>query len=275
MFRSSYRIARIWGIPIKLDISLIILLLFFCYDFGPWGGLLMAVGLLVSIVLHELGHSAVAIRKGCRVREITLMFMGGAAQMDRMPARPLDEFLMAAAGPAVSLLLGLLGLWGGARLSLPLFVLDFNIVEWLGVVNLMLMVFNLLPAFPMDGGRIFRSVLTPKLGRVKATLIAARLGKAMAVVFGVYGFLHNAWTLVVIAFFIFISAGHEYRFVQMEEAARRVGFGNWPPFDSERRPVSDDDKVTISPPPYQRGPDTETEIRPADEQDPSRNIFGR
>jgi stage IV sporulation protein FB len=204
------------------------------------------------------------------------MFIGGAAQMDRIPTKPLAEFLMAIAGPAVSLVLGVLCLWGGRFVSFPAFLLDFNIIEWVGVVNLGLLFFNLLPAFPMDGGRVLRSALTPKMGRLKATLIAARLGKAMAVLFGVYGFLTHQWMLVVIAFFVFISAGNEYHFVQMQEAARRSAFGGWPSFDTGRRSSADaDDKVVISPPPYEDGPDQETEIRPADDDNPFKNIFRR
>lgn len=278
MFTSSYRIARVWGIPIKLDISLIALLVMLSFNFGLWGGLAMAVGLLTSIVLHELGHSIVAIHKGCRVREITLMFMGGAAQMERIPTRPLDEFLMALAGPAVSFLLGGLCLWGGSYVPLRIlrhFVGDLNIVQWIGVVNWGLVVFNLLPAFPMDGGRILRSALTPKFGRLRATAIAARLGKIMAVLFGIFGLTQENWILVVIAFFVFISAGNEYRMVEMQEADRRHGFGGWSSFGGGSRSESDDDRVVISPPPYDDGPDTETDIRQDDEQDPFRNIFRR
>ena len=276
MFGSSYKIARVWGIPIKVDLSLIVLLLFFSFDFGILKGLLMAAGLLASIVLHELGHSLVAIRKGCRVREITLMFIGGAAQMERIPTKPLDEALMAIAGPAVSLLIGSLCLLGGAYLPASLFAYAFNYVQWLGWVNLALLVFNLIPAFPMDGGRVLRSALTPKFGRLKATLIASRLGKAFALFFGIFGLYHNAWTLIVIAFFIFVSAGNEYRHVQMQEAARRQGFGAWPPFDAPSASNADeDDQVTISPPPYEKGPGTRTEIHPADDNSPFRNVFGR
>jgi len=120
-----------------------------------------------------------------------------------------------------------------------------------------------------------RSALSPKFGRLKATLVAARLGKAIAVCFGVYGVLEHQWMLLVIAFFVFISAGNEYRYVQMQEAARRSAFGGWPPFDSGSRDDSTDDRVTISPPPYEQGPNRETDIRPANGEDPFKNIFGR
>jgi stage IV sporulation protein FB len=196
--------------------------------------------------------------------------------MERIPTRPRDEFLMAIAGPAVSLLIGSLCLWGGAYLPMSPFMYDLNYVEWLGVANLTLFFFNLIPAFPMDGGRILRSALTPKFGRLRATLIAVRLGKAFAVLFALLGLYEHAWMLVLIAFFIFMSAGNEYRYVQMQEAARRQGFGAWSPFDTPTiLNGDDDDQVTIGPPPYGKGPGTKTEIHPADDDHPFRNIFGR
>ena len=277
MFGSSYKIARVWGIPIKVDVSLVLLLLFLSFYLGPKRGLLMAAGLFTSIVLHELGHSIVAIRKGCRVREITLMFIGGAAQMERMPARPSGEFLVAIAGPAVSLVIASVCLWGAHHIELPHFIGDESYLTWLGWTNVALLVFNLLPAFPMDGGRVLRSALTPKLGRLKATLIAARLGKAMAVIFGIVGVTQHAWTLIVIAFFIYVSAGNEYRYVQMQEAARQGGFGGWPPTDTDAPadPGDGDNEVVISPPPYEKGPDRKTGIRAANQGAPPRNTFGR
>ncbi|MDP6491613.1 MAG: M50 family metallopeptidase, partial [Kiritimatiellia bacterium] len=202
MFGSAYRIATVWGIPIKMHMSWIIIL------FMIPGTLLfrvsIALGLFVSVALHELGHSFVAIHKGCRVREITLMFMGGAAQMERIPRRPLDETLMALAGPAVSLALGFLFWFAGDLLPLPIYaiasrggIVEANVVQIIGAINWSLAGFNLLPSFPMDGGRVFRALLTPKLGRLRATFIAARLGKIMAVLFGLYGFLGEprSWIL--------------------------------------------------------------------------------
>jgi Zn-dependent protease len=281
MFRGSYQIARIMGIPIKVHISLIILLILLVQDFQLINGLLVGVGLLVSIVLHELGHSMVAIRKGCRVREITLMFMGGAAVMENLPTRPMDEFLMAIAGPAVSLLLAIGGIYAGLHVPHDLAApFGMNIILWLGLINASLVIFNLLPSFPMDGGRVFRAALTPKLGRVKATAIAARTGQFMAVLFGIIGLfgipgvVHGEnWTLVVIAFFIFTAAGNEYRMVKMQEEARqRGGFNLWPPVYDEPPPLPDDDsgsgnQVTISPPPYEKGPTRKTSIHSTDEDD--------
>ena len=269
MFRTSYRIATVWGIPIKVHISLILLVLLFARDFGLFNGTLLGIGLAVSIVLHELGHSFVALRKGCRVREITLMFMGGAAQMERIPTKPRDEFIMAMAGPLVSLFLGIVGLWGGGLLPLPWLIYEWNIVQFLGAINLVLVCFNLLPAFPMDGGRVFRAMLTPKFGRLRATFIAARLGKIMAVLFGIVGLANMNLILIFIAFFIFAIAGNEYRMVQMQEAAKQRS-----PFENLRSHADgDNDKVTISPPPYEKGPASEAEIRSTDDNNPFKKLF--
>lgn len=275
MFRDSYKIATVMGIPIKVHLSLIVIVLMFATDVGLFYGILLTAGLLLSIALHELGHSAVAIRKGCRVRQITLMFMGGAAQMESIPSRPMDEFLMALAGPAVSFVLAVAGLyWGTAWRLPPVPAYGLNVVQILGVINLGLVIFNLLPSFPMDGGRVFRALLTPKLGRLKATRVAARLGQIMAISFVFIGFFSDPrrWILVAIAFFIYIAAGNEYRMVQMEEAARR-GRAPWEPFDEtdEGDYGPGNDSVIVSPPPYGKR-SSRTPIRHED-QNPFRGMF--
>jgi Zn-dependent protease len=278
MFNSGYKIATVWGIPIRIHISLIIMLLLFARDFGFVTGTLLGLGLAGSIVLHELGHSIVAIRKGCRVRDITLMFIGGAAQMERMPTRPLDEFLMAIAGPAVSLVLGTAGLLAGGYLPLaPLpQVRPLNAVQLLGLINLVLVAFNLLPAFPMDGGRVFRALLSKKMGRVRATFIAARVGKIMAVIFGIYGFFSTPtrWILVAVGFFVFIAAGNEYRMVRMQEAARQGGRGPREAPGPDENGDAGDDQVIISPPPYRRGPASKADVRSENERNRFTGPFG-
>jgi len=284
MFGASFRIARVWGIPIKIHISLILLLVGLALSLGLSGnwneiGLIMALelGVFTSIALHELGHSFVALRKGCRVREITLMFIGGAAQMEDMPRRPMDEFLMAVAGPAVSVVLGF-GCWfAGGRLGLladsfwPLpfvrsMAIRCNIVQFIGVVNIGLAIFNLVPAFPMDGGRILRALLASRLGRVRATYVASRMGKLIAILMGVWGYYRGAggWILIAIAFFLFTTAGREYRMVQLQEIGWRPGVPPQWPFGPRRGPPPLD-KVIISPPPYEKGPDQKADLRSGDE----------
>jgi Zn-dependent protease len=289
MFGSSYKIARVWGIPIRIHISLIFLLVVLAITSGFSGGLAaiaellaLELGVFASIALHELGHSFVALRKGCRVREITLMFIGGAAQMEEIPRRPWDEFLMAVAGPAVSVLLGVACLFGGGYLPLlkeewpvlrHVHLVD-NLVQVVGVINLWLAMFNLLPAFPMDGGRVLRAALTTRLGRIHATLIASRLGKVTAVIFGIYGFFPpRSWILVAIAFFLYSAADREYRMVAIQEAMRRQGLDVWPPSTGSSDEAGDDE-VVVSPSPYSREPESRAPVRPI-RRNPFRDLFGR
>jgi Zn-dependent protease len=282
MFGSSFKIATVWGIPIRIHFSLILLLIYFGVSSGLLEGLravpfIMALelGTFTSIVLHELGHSFVAMRKGCRVREITLMFIGGAAQMERIPERPFDEFLMAIAGPLVSVVLGLLlwfcGSWIEVVDYLGLFRVTnhvtLNLLQVLGATNFTLALFNLIPAFPMDGGRVLRASLVRKKGRLGATRIAARFGKFVALLFGIYGFLSlpSGWYMLFIAFFLYSNAGREYRHVLRQHQMRSggpAGWGGWPfGFGGAAEPPPLEDVATVSPPPYERGPHRETEIR--------------
>jgi len=251
----SYRIATVRGIPLELHLSLVIAALWLISQFGWITGLFIQLCLLVSIALHELGHSLVGMRLGCRVRRIVLTFIGGAAQMEHIPSRPLGEFLMAAAGPAVSLLLGLTGLLGGAyfpRLELP--DSKFNPFMILGVLNIGLLLFNLLPAFPMDGGRILRAVLTPRFGRLQATIFAARLGRILAVLMGIRAFFPFNLFLLAIAFFVFTAAGQEELAVRIQEATRQ-GHPFAPLFNlfTTPEPPVAPDQVEVSPPPFRRG----------------------
>lgn len=256
-------IARVWGIPIKLHFSLLLTLPFLAYHYD----LLTAVGIFVSIALHELGHSTVAMRKGCRVREILLTPIGGAARMDHMPRRPLDEILMALAGPAVSLALFALLLFGGARLPLEReaigagsSLLFLNAVQILGVINLILACFNLIPAFPMDGGRVLRAVLMLRLGRLRATLVAARIGQVLAVAAAIFAVSQLRFMLLAVTVFVFWAAEMEYRLVRAEERMRQAGF--WWVVPGAEPPLSVQDRVVISPPPYRRDGDDQVEIKP-------------
>jgi len=218
--------------------------------------------------------------------------------MDRMPRRPIQEFLMAIAGPAVSLLIGIACLYLRSYIidnpsgdppgeEGPGYIMAIDILKELGLLNLLLVAFNLLPAFPMDGGRIFRAMLTPKFGRVHATRYAANMGKLFAVLFVVVGlnpqFIGQApddivWSLVIIGVFIFISAGNEYRMVVQEEAMRNNPFSSFFVSPEQEEEVGktdkDDDQVTISPPPYRKGEEDKTDIS-YDKKGPFDDFFGR
>lgn len=221
------------GIPIRMHLTLVIVLLFVAFTSGL-PGMLLAAGVFTSVALHELGHSWVAIKKGCRVREIMLLPIGGVAKMESIPTRPLDEILMAAAGPLVSFLLAVL-FW----LLTATGILTGTLIE-LSAINLILCLFNLLPSFPMDGGRIFRAIMSPRIGRLKATALAARIGRGMAVAGGIYGLISWQPLLIVIAIFIYNAAGAEYRSVfasQMQQEWFR-------PSEPQQADIH------VSPPPY-------------------------
>jgi Zn-dependent protease len=207
VFGGSFQVGRLWGIPIRVHVTLLIVLPLIAFDFGLalrppsiiWG-VVAAIGLFTSIALHEVGHSLVGARKGCPARDILLLPIGGLAQLESMPRDPRDEFQVAIAGPAVSFLLAIIGWAAGIALSSAGMHRPGTVIMLLGAVNLMLALFNLLPSFPMDGGRIFRAWLTPKLGRLTATRVAAKVGRFMAIVFGIIGLLKLNIFLILIAF---------------------------------------------------------------------------
>jgi Zn-dependent protease/CBS domain-containing protein len=163
------------------------------------------------VLVHELAHSLYALRKGGKVRSITLLMIGGVSEISEPPRTPGQEAMMAFVGPVTSLAVGAAALAGFALLdpaaSPGLAFAAFS----LGQLNVFLAVFNLLPAFPMDGGRVLRGLLARRIGPVRATQIAARVGKVFAVLFAVGGFLSGNLLLVLIAFFVYVGAEGEAR----------------------------------------------------------------
>jgi Zn-dependent protease len=226
---TSFNLLKAWGIPIKIHVSLLALLAIvslLAWQIGGIEQVLFNGALLVivfsSIALHELAHSLVAIRKGCRVREITLMFVGGAAQMDELPRKPADEIGIALAGPAFSLLLAAAAWFGGGQLDWPLLPAvwgdrPINLIQLTGQINLTLALFNLLPAFPMDGGRVMRALISRKIGFLPATFVASRLGRVAAIIMAVVAVKVQLWSLILIAVFLFRAAGREFDFVQRQD----------------------------------------------------------
>ncbi|MDE0838480.1 MAG: site-2 protease family protein [Kiritimatiellae bacterium] len=231
---SSIKIISVWGIPIRLHVSLLLMTFLLCTKFGILWGLVIQFALGLSIILHELGHCYVAIRKQCRVHEITLLVIGGAAHMERIPRKPMDELLMAIAGPAVSLVLALFfwfltNVFPMDPLRTP--VGRITILEICAWLNAVLFCFNLLPAFPMDGGRVLRAALSNPLGRLRATAISARLGKlfgALMILSGMLntpvmvngdtmGFEPRSLMWVAIGFFVFLAAENEHLTVRVQE----------------------------------------------------------
>ncbi len=219
----AFKICRIAGIDVNVHFSLIFILLLLVYVFyispPPYGfsniggslrillSVLMTILIFISVLIHEISHSLVAMRYGAKVRGILLFIFGGVAMIEKMPKEARKEFLIALAGPLSSLVLALVG-----------FSLTFVFKQFFylfGYFNLILALFNLIPAFPMDGGRILRSMLIKRMGYIKATKISADVGKFLAVIMGITGIFINPW-LILIAFFIYIGAVEEEKAVTLE-----------------------------------------------------------
>lgn len=225
--RWSWRIGSISGIPIRVHVTLLLLLAWIATSYwlvglGPRAGaagLLMFVVVFALIVVHELGHALMARRFGVHTRDILLLPIGGIASLERIPERPAQELAIALVGPAVNVVIAA-ALWLGIAIAGG--PLDPSNAATLGQaftaqllwINVLLAAFNLLPAFPLDGGRALRALLALRIDRDRATAIAAGAGKVLAVVLALLGILFNLW-LVVIAFVIWLGAAHEFDLVRM------------------------------------------------------------
>jgi Zn-dependent protease/CBS domain-containing protein len=252
----SFRVGRLFDIPIELDLTFLLVLPLFAYVIGVqverWTeilndvlganiaagaltttptlafgmGTLAAVGLFVGVVLHELGHSLVARRYGIEIQSIRLWLFGGVAQLAKMPEDWKQELYVALAGPAVSILLGVgafvgfqfLPADGGTVLAAVKFL-----VGYLALMNVALAGFNMLPGFPMDGGRVLRALLARNRPYARATQMAARVGQGFALLLGLFGlFGGGGLFLVAIAFFIYIGASSEAQQTTMRAAFEGV-----------------------------------------------------
>ncbi|MCB9650356.1 MAG: site-2 protease family protein [Deltaproteobacteria bacterium] len=218
---TALKIADIRGIPIRLHISLLAVVALLFVRLG-WLGFPAAVILFGSVLLHELGHSVVAQRFGIRIAGIDLHILGGLARMTRPPETPKQELLIAAAGPAVSLalagLMGVLASLTGAHLSLGA-LRTIDLLAYGAALNLAMGVFNLVPALPMDGGRIFRALLAPRMGHLKATTVAAWVSRAFAVLFVLVGVVKGMWSLALIGGMLFLMVAQEERVAQVMASA--------------------------------------------------------
>lgn len=223
----SFKIAQFGGTEVRIHVTFLLLLAFFGWMFYLQGGaaamihgLAFILLLFLCVLLHEFGHALAARAYGIRTPDITLLPIGGVARLERMPERPMQELVVALAGPAVNIAIaaGLALVLGPelARLSpADLARVENNLLINLLSVNIFLVLFNLLPAFPMDGGRVLRALLATRLSYARATEIAATVGQAMALVFGFFGFFHGMPMLILIAFFVWMGASQEAAFANM------------------------------------------------------------
>jgi Zn-dependent protease len=216
MFK-SWRLGRVLGFPVEINLSFILLLALVLVSWGGLAGVFVVLLSFASVLVHELGHAIVARRRGVAVSGIELSFFGGAAKMVQMPRSANDEIAIAAAGPAVSLMLGGAGLGLAALFGSPLLAL----VGW---INLVIAGFNLIPALPMDGGRILRAALAYRMDYVQATDIAVIVARVFTVVFAVVGLAYGIWTLVLLAPFLWMMSSNEARMARMM-AHQFAGYG--------------------------------------------------
>ncbi|MFA1612168.1 CBS domain-containing protein [Halobellus rubicundus] len=243
------RIGSAFGIPIKLDLTFLLVLPLFAWligtdvaqltgvvndlfgsaiDVGPltagsmqWVlGAAAALGLFVCVLLHEFGHSLVAMRYGYRIDSITLWLFGGVASFAEMPEDWKQELAIAIAGPIVSVALGVVSYIAFLALPSTLDPAKF-VLGYLALTNVVLAAFNMLPGFPMDGGRVLRALLARNRPHARATQIAAEVGKVFAFLLGLFGLFANLF-LVALAFFIYIGASSEAQQTVMKAAFQDV-----------------------------------------------------
>ena len=225
----SIPILRIAGIQLRIHITFLLLIAWVAFGYYQASGSGAAVGaimfillLFLCVVLHEFGHALAAKSFGINTPDITLLPIGGVARLERMPEEPKQELIIAIAGPAVNVVIaGCLFLVKGVNhIFSAATVQSGDMVVQLLSINLMLVLFNLLPAFPMDGGRILRALLATRMTYARATQIAATVGQGFAFVFGFLGLIYNPF-LIFIALFVYIGASQEAALAQMRDVSRR------------------------------------------------------
>ncbi len=234
----SFKLAKILGIEVKVHSTFFLLILWIGFSYwiteknlpSVFNGILFILLLFLFVVFHEFGHALTARKYGIKTRDITLLPIGGVARLEKMPKKPSQELAVAIAGPLVNLFFAIV-LFAGLFLTnnfptnQQIGITNGSIWWRLATVNLSLFIFNLIPAFPMDGGRIIRALLAMRMEYTKATQVAASLGQGIALIFGLFGLFGNP-LLLFIAFFVWIGASQESSMVQMESAMSGIPIKN-------------------------------------------------
>lgn len=229
------KLARIAAIDVYLHWTFFLAPIYLIYHWHwgqgvPWGQVMILLGLLVAVftcvLMHEYGHALMARVFGVQTKDIIITPIGGLARLERMPRQPFQELMVTLAGPAVNLVLAtLLGTYvliaGGSWFPDPGFQGLQQIPVILMWMNVILFLFNLIPAFPMDGGRILRSSLAFFLPHDKATVVAGLLGQVCALAFVVYGLFSRQYSFAIIGVFVFFAARHEMRISRMVSERER------------------------------------------------------
>ena len=245
----SLVIGHVHGIEIKVHPSFLLVLPWTALNWGYFGGhglagvgfgLVLMTLLFAFVVLHELGHCFVALHFGVGVRDITLLPIGGVARIEQIPLSPVREIAIALAGPAVNLAIAILFAPPvfliaaannlGNPLELLIFLTDMTptgFILYLFFTNITLVLFNLLPAFPMDGGRVLRAFLSFFTARLTATRIAVGVGQALAVAIAIFGIAIGAPSLVLVAIFVVVAAYAEGSAVRVEDTLRKLTVGQF------------------------------------------------
>jgi Zn-dependent protease/CBS domain-containing protein len=233
----AFILGRVAGIDLKVHWTFLLLLAYFAFAGYQGSGsvtnalvtALVIVALFVCVVLHEYGHSLVAQRLGIEIQDITVLPIGGVARLKSLPEKPWDEVKIAIAGPLVNVVLApiffaIALLLGASPLDIANILQGGNslgqIFAYLGFINVALVVFNLIPAFPLDGGRVLRGLLATRLGAVRATDVSAAIGQLFAVAFFLIGLLGGNFLLALVAVFIFFGATGESQMVRQHEQTR-------------------------------------------------------
>ncbi|MGC4191611.1 MAG: site-2 protease family protein [Thermomicrobiales bacterium] len=260
----AYHIGRLYGVDVNVHptFALVFLWVVYQWGFGPHGGIvpfalgcLFVVLIVLSVLLHELGHCAMAQQYGIRVLDITLWPFNGVARIEQAPETPRAELMISLAGPFMNLALFvalmpalfLLGATLGMDVLVPGGVLygemtPASFLAYLALTNLFIFAFNLFPAFPLDGGHVLRAALSPSMGRERATRIAVRLGTFLALAMMAVGVVTRSVPIGVMGVFVLVAAQVEGRMVRVESAMRRLRVGSYALWDmggiSPERPLT-------------------------------------